>query len=127
MAARRPRFQLEPSPVYTEDIGALLDTDPASASHIFNPLFLAVLHNVKAVKQMVESQLSQDVLSGLEAKADRSQLAELTSDLAQIAFQLHLRDLVDAQGMDFVIPYEFATAGALTLLHGRWAGGKAFI
>ena len=51
----RPNYQLEDNPVYTEEVPALLDTDPASATNTFNPLFLIILNNIKASHQLAEA------------------------------------------------------------------------
>ncbi len=121
----RPSYVLDPQPQYTEEVPALLDSDPASASRTFNPLVLAVLNNIKAVKLLAEGQGAEyEKLSG---KADRAELAALTSDFAHLVFQMHLRDLLDAQGLDFVEAQEFDTPGALELLQGRFEAGKAYI
>lgn len=123
----RPFLNLEAAPVYTEEVPALMDSDPASATQVFNPVFTAIMNNVKAVKQMLESQDFGEVAAGLEAKADRVELAKLTGDFAHVMFRLHLQDVANAEGMGFVVVQEFDTAGDLELVSGRFSEGRAFI
>ncbi|MCL1862015.1 MAG: hypothetical protein FWF78_00425 [Defluviitaleaceae bacterium] len=50
----RPNFIIPDNPIYDENIPALLDQDPASASLVFNPLFLRLIINIHALKQTTD-------------------------------------------------------------------------
>ena len=123
----RPNYQLENDPAYTEEIPALLDSDQVSATNTFNPLFLKVLNNIKAVKLLLQTQMTEEILAGLAGKADKAEVAELVSDLAKIAFDLRMRELLNTERMEFVMVDMFDTPASLELLQGRYSSGKVFI
>lgn len=52
--ADRPYYQLNDNPDYNEQIPQLLDTDPASASKVFNPLIQMILNNIKATHTLAQ-------------------------------------------------------------------------
>ena len=76
----RPNYQLEDNPVYTEEVPALLDTDPASASNTFNPLFLIILNNIKASHQLAEAA-KEAAEKALEA------ITEMTTKISAVPSQ----------------------------------------
>lgn len=76
----RPNYQLEDNPVYTEEVPALLDTDPASATNTFNPLFLIILNNIKASHQLAEAA-KEAAEKALEA------ITEMTTKISAVPSQ----------------------------------------
>jgi len=52
--ANRPNYTLDENPTYTEEIPALQNDDPASASDTFNPLITKILNNQKANHQLAQ-------------------------------------------------------------------------
>lgn len=52
--AERPNYTLDENPTYIEEIPALQNDDPASASDIFNPLITKILNNQKANHQLAQ-------------------------------------------------------------------------
>lgn len=74
----RPNYQLEDNPVYTEEVPALLDTDPASATNTFNPLFLIILNNIKASHQLAEAAMEAITEMTTKISAVPSQSGALT-------------------------------------------------
>lgn len=48
------RYIIPDSPQYSEEIRKLQDTDPASASQIFNPLFARLIENIASVKRQAD-------------------------------------------------------------------------
>lgn len=53
------KYLIPASPQYSENIRKLQDSDPASASTVFNPLFARLIENTAAVKRMVEHSVAQ--------------------------------------------------------------------
>lgn len=60
-------YPISANPVYTTNIRALQDTDPARASDIFNPLFMKILDNIHAIKLAADT-LAGVTLSGIVEK-----------------------------------------------------------
>lgn len=54
----RPDYVIPENPVYNAQIPALLDSDPARAETVFNPLFLRIITNVHAVKLFAEQSIA---------------------------------------------------------------------
>lgn len=48
------KYAIPANPTYSEEIRKLQDTDPASASQIFNPLFVRIIENVASVKRQTD-------------------------------------------------------------------------
>lgn len=53
------KYLIPASPQYSEDIRKLQDSDPASASTVFNPLIERLIENTAAVKRMLEHSVGQ--------------------------------------------------------------------
>ena len=54
------KYTIPASPQYSEDIRKLQDTDPASASQIFNPLFARLIENIASVKRQTDRAATLD-------------------------------------------------------------------
>jgi len=68
MAGRN--YTVPENPVYDPNIRALLDSDPASASGVFNPLFEQLIANIHAVKLLVDRKAD----AGADGKVPLEQL-----------------------------------------------------
>lgn len=66
------RYQIPASPEYSEDIRRLQDTDPASASQVFNPLIQRLVENIAAVKRQTDSGAGEKGQPGGIATLDGS-------------------------------------------------------
>lgn len=61
------KYAIPANPQYSEDIRKLQDTDPASASRIFNPLFSRLIENIASVKRQAdEAGLTASSVIGLD-------------------------------------------------------------
>ena len=67
---KRKDYQLADFPEYTEKITALLDSDPASASRTFNPLFTAILNNIKAVRLLQDQSAEGKTILSAAVRED---------------------------------------------------------
>lgn len=65
--ANRPNYTLDENPTYTEEIPALQNDDPASASDTFNPLITKLLNNQKASHQLAQTAKSSADSAGQTA------------------------------------------------------------
>ena len=138
----RPNYQLEDNPVYTEEVPALLDTDPASATNTFNPLFLIILNNIKASHQLAEAAkedyenykaialaaqatANQAILLAQQAVGIAEQAAAAVVDLSNVVQQntSKITTLWDAVYGDITTnPFQitFANLDGITLTSGVW-------
>lgn len=57
-------YELSKSPVYSEAIRKLQNTDFANAFTVFNPLIQAILENIHFVKLLAETKAGSDALTG---------------------------------------------------------------
>ena len=48
-------YAIPAEPQYREDIRTLQDSDPASASRVFNPLFARIIENIASVKRLADT------------------------------------------------------------------------
>ena len=48
-------YAIPAEPQYREDIRKLQDSDPASASRVFNPLFARIIENIASVKRLADT------------------------------------------------------------------------
>lgn len=60
----RPNYSIPENPVYLPVIPALMDSDPARATTVFNPLFLQIITNIHAVKIFAD-KLEKTVQDGI--------------------------------------------------------------
>ena len=76
----RPNYTLDETPTYTEEIPALQNDDPASASDVFNPLFTKILNNQKATHTLaVDAKNVADAALPANEKGTANGVASLDS------------------------------------------------
>ena len=127
----RPIYEIPDNPFYNPTIGALLDSDPARAETVFNPLFLHIISNVHAIKLFAEGMSpinhnhdsQYDPLGAADAVAILLQeqdtiLGGMIDDITQIAFELAVKGLIDTDGMKHVVVDKFDTAADVQLISG---------
>lgn len=112
--ADRPYYQLNDNPDYNEQIPQLLDTDPASASKVFNPLIQMILNNIKATHTLAQ-----------QAVEIAQQAAAAVIDLSNVVQQntSKITTLWDAVFGDITTnPFQitFANLDGITLTSGVW-------
>ncbi len=95
---------------YTEEIRRLEDSDPARAETIFNPLFERIINNVSYLKNTYG-----DITDELVVMVNN-----LLSDVAYLAFELAIKDYIDADGMKLVMIDDFESVDDIILISGKF-------
>lgn len=131
----RPIYVIPDNPSYNPTIGALLDSDPARAETVFNPLFLHIISNIHAIKIAADSKSplthdhdsqydplgAADAVAVLLQKQD-TMLGDMIDDITQIAFELAVKGLIDTDGMKHVVVDKFETTTDVQLISGYFNG-----
>lgn len=138
----RPIYVIPDNPSYNPTIGALLDSDPARAETVFNPLFLHIISNIHAIKIAADSKSplthdhdsQYDPLGAADAvaallQAQDNVISGMIDDIAQISFELAVQGLIDTDGMKHIVVDKFETVGDVQLISGYFnaSANKVYI
>lgn len=103
-------YHLSVNPEYQREVRALENSDPANAELIFNPLMLAVLNNIEAVR----------LSAGSSFEMLQNQLHKVSQDVSTLAFKLAIRGYIDTSGMKQVIVDVIDSESSVTILSGTF-------
>lgn len=94
-------YPIPENPVFNMNIRALQDSDPASASTIFNPLIERLIENLCALKLLLDSKVGAEAMQGALNSINNS-LNGINTALAGKAAANHGHNAVTAQAAGFM-------------------------
>ena len=133
----RPIYNIPEKPSYNPTIGALMDSDPARAETVFNPLILHLICNIHAVKQLADTKATAahnhdeqyeplGAAAAVEALLHKQEItiSGIMDDVMQLTFELAIKGMIDTEGMQHVVVDRFESVQDVNLISGFFGANE---